>query len=407
MNLVRQMLKNNRLSILLASGLLVLLTVVGLLWLAQHESEDFDAMIQEIAVATLKDDSEAQLYFGVAEADGIRWDPTKLTGLSDADFKQRNDDAENLLKKLTSYDVAKLSPEDKLTYDIAKWGLRAALQLYSDLNADEYVSLTQFPPYFANNYPIRNEADAENYIAALNGFSDKVAQFIDRIQNKQKKGFVPTSEFLKEMLTSYEKLRKTKPEETILYTLYEEKLAKVKLDPSKEEELKKELLQTLTDHVLTSYGKLADSIKNDLIKQASVSQGIWSQPGGSEYYSARLGVVTGTDLSPLEIHEFAKRKAEEIVKKLRSQTPGQAQEAAANPLLSGNELLQAISGELAKTTLHLSDWFEDELITGNPVDVRSYSVPFSGQVRFISPYPWTAIGTGDFSCRSITRFPQR
>ncbi|OMD37781.1 hypothetical protein BSK52_21155 [Paenibacillus odorifer] len=109
-------------------------------------------------------------------------------------------------------------------------------------------------------------------------------------------------------------MQNTKPEETILYSLYAEKLTELKLDPSEEEKLKKTLAQTLTDHVLASYGKLADVIKNDLMKQASVNQGIWNQPGGSEYYSARLKLTTGTDLSPQKIHEISKRKVEEIEK---------------------------------------------------------------------------------------------
>lgn len=208
---------------------------------------------------------------------------------------------------------------------------------------------------------------------ALNGFSDKVAHVIDRIQDRQEKGIVPASEFLKEMLTSYSNLRNTKPEETILYSLYAEKLTELKLDPSEEEKLKKALAQTLTDHVLASYGKLADVIKNDLIKQASVSQGIWSQPDGSEYYSARLKLTTGTDLSPQEMHEIAKHKVEEIVKELRSGASGQAQTTFINRFLTGDELLQALNSSLSDATPYLSDWFEDELIPNHPVDVRAYS----------------------------------
>lgn len=105
---------------------------------------------------------------------------------------------------MNNYAAAKLSPEDKLTYDILKWDLSAAQQVYKywDLNTNDYLSLTNFPPYFANNYPIRSQADAKNYIVALNGFSDKVAHVINRIQDRREKGTVPASEFLKEMLTS-------------------------------------------------------------------------------------------------------------------------------------------------------------------------------------------------------------
>ncbi|OAB42492.1 DUF885 domain-containing protein [Paenibacillus glacialis] len=385
MNLVRKMFKNTRLTILLAAGLLVLLTVGGLLWQDQHKSEDFGTMIQKIAVAILNEDPESQLYYGAEEVNGLGWDPTKLSDYSDAYYQQINDDTEELLKKLDAYDAAKLSSEDKLTYDIVKWQLSAAQQLnkYSDLNTNGYLNLTRFSPYFANNYPIRNQADAENYIVALNGFSDKVAHFIDRIQDKQEEGFIPTSEFLKEILIS---LPNTKPEKTVLYTSYVEKLSEIKLKPSKEQELKQALLQTLSDHVVPSYGKLADVIQNDLLKQASMGQGVWSQPGGGEYYSALLRLYTGTDFSPLEIHEIAKRKAEEIVKELRSPVPGKAQETTAvNQRVAGDELLQTVNRSLSEIKPQLSDWFEEALIPNNPVDVRLNPAPFSYAGAFYIP----------------------
>lgn len=375
MNLVRQMFKNTRLTILLVAGLLVLLTVGSLLWPDQHKSEDFGTMIQKIAIDTLKHDPEKQLYFDVKNVEGIRWHPTKLTDLSDDDYEQLNEERNGFLKKLNDYDAAGLSPEDKLTYDILKWNLSAEQEVYKywDLDTNDYLSLSTFPPFFANNYPIRSQADAENYIVALNGFSDKVDHVIDRIQDRRVKGIVPASEFLKEMLMSYTNLRDTKPEETILYSLYVEKLTELKLEPSEEEKLKKELAQTLTDHVQPSYGKLADVIKNDLMKQAPVSQGIWSQPGGSEYYSAMLKLTTGTDLSPQEIHEIAKLKVEEIVKELRSGASARAQTTSATRSLAGDELLQALNSSLLDATPYLSDWFEEELIPDHPVDVRGYS----------------------------------
>lgn len=387
MNLVKQMFKNTRLTIISVAGLLVLLTVGGLLWQVQHKSEDFGTMIEKMAVANLNKDPELQLYFGAEEVNGLGLDPTRLSDYSDAYYQQINDDTEEFLKKLDTYDTAKLSSEDKLTYDIVKWERNAVQQLYkSDLNTIGYLSLINFSPFFANNYPIRNQADAKNYIIALNGFSDKVAHFIDSIQDRREKGIVPVSEFLKEMVTSYSILRDTKPEEMILYTSYVEKLSEIKLKSSKEEELKKALLQTLNEHVLPSYGKLADLIQNDLLKQASVSQGIWSQPGGGEYYSALLRFYTGTDFTPLEINEIAKRKAEESVKELRILDPEKAQETiAVNQRVAGDELVQTVNRSLSKIKPKLSDWFEEALIQSNPVDVRLYPAPSSDVGAFYIP----------------------
>ncbi|OAB27463.1 hypothetical protein PMSD_23460 [Paenibacillus macquariensis subsp. defensor] len=388
MNLVRKMFKNTRLTILLVAGLLALLTVGGLLWPDQHKSEDFGTMIQKMAVASLNEDPELQLYYGAEEANGLGWDPTKLSDYSDAYYQKINDDTEEFLKNLNAYDAAKLSSEDKLTYDIFKWQISTSQQLnkYSDLDTAGYYALIKFSPFFANNYPIRNQADAENYIVALNGFSDKVAHFIDRIQDQQEKGFIPTSEFLREILTGYDNLRNTKPEKTVLYTSYVEKLSEIKLKPSKEQELKKALLQTLSDHVLASYGKLSDLIQNDLLKQASVSQGVWSQPGGGEYYSALLRMYTSTDFSPLEINEIAKRRAEEIVRGLRSLVPGETQETTAvNQRVAGDELLQTLNRSLLEIKPILSDWFEEALIPNNPVDGRLYPAPFSNAGAFYIP----------------------
>ncbi|REK76919.1 DUF885 domain-containing protein [Paenibacillus paeoniae] len=372
MNFVRQMFKNTRLTILLTAGLLVLLIAGGSFWWAdQQQSKNFGIMMEKIVIASLNEDPELQLYFGVEDVNGLEWDPTKLSVYSDDYYQQRNDDTEQFLEELNTYNAAKMSSEDKLTYDIVKWQLITSQQLNqnSDLDTGGYLSLINFSPVFANNYPIRNQRDAENYIVALNGFTDKVAHIIDRIQDKQEKGFIPTSEFLREIRTSYGELRNTKPEESVLYTSYVEKLSEIKIQPSKEQELKKELLQTLSDHVLPSYGKVADLIESVFQNQASLSQGLWSQPGGDEYYSAQLRFYTSTDFSPLEMNEIAKRRAEESVKEQRGPVSWNT--------VKGDELLQTVNDSISEVKSKLSDWFEEALIPGNPVDVQLYPAPLS------------------------------
>ncbi|RJX37490.1 DUF885 domain-containing protein [Paenibacillus pinisoli] len=377
MSFVKQMVKNTRLTIFLTAGLLVLLIAGGSFWWAdQQQSKDFAALMQKIAVASLIEDPESQLYFGVEDINGLEWDPTKLSVYSDDYYQQRNNDIEQFLQELNTYEAAKLSSKDKLTYDIVKWQLITSQQLNqnSDMDTDGYLSLINFSPVFANNYPIRNQADAENYIVALNGFSDKVARIIDRVQDKREKGFIPTSEFLKEIRTSYNNLKNTKPEQSVLYTSYVEKLSEIKIQPSKEQELKKELLQTLSDHVLPSYVKLADLIENDFLKQASLGQGLWSQPGGDEYYSAQLRYYTSTDFSPLEIHEIAKRRAEENVMGERGPVSWNT--------VKGDELLQTVIDSMSEVKPILSDWFEEALIPGNPVDAQLYPAPLSNVGAF-------------------------
>ncbi|MCE5169688.1 hypothetical protein LQV63_10220 [Paenibacillus profundus] len=103
MNLLPQVSKKNRLAFLLAVGLLVLLIAGGLLWQTQHQSESFDALIQKMAFDTLKDDPEKQLYFDLKNVEGIRWDPTKLTDLSDADYEQLNEKRNGFLKPRRDY----------------------------------------------------------------------------------------------------------------------------------------------------------------------------------------------------------------------------------------------------------------------------------------------------------------
>lgn len=376
MNFVRQMFKNTRSTVLLTTGLLVLLIAGGAFWWAdQQQSKNFGIMMQKIVIASLNEDPESQLYFGVEDVNGLGWDPTKLSVYSDDYYQKKYDDIEQFLGELNTYDAAKLSSKDKLTYDIVKWQLITSQQLNqnSDMDTDVYLSLINFSPVFSNNYPIRNQADAENYIVALNGFSDKVAHIIDRIHDKQEKGFIPSSEFLKEIRTSYENLKKMKPEESVLYTSYVEKLSEIKLEPSEEQELKKELLQTISDHVLTSYGKVADLIE-DFLNQASLSQGLWSQPGGDEYYSAQLRFYTSTDFSPLEINEIAKRRAEENVKEQRGPVSWNT--------VKGDELLQTVNDSILEVKPKLSEWFEEALIPGNPVDVQLYPAPLSNVGAF-------------------------
>lgn len=111
MNRLPQVSKRNRLAFLLAVGLLVFLIAGGLLWQTHHQSESFDT------------------FYDVKDVEGFRWDPTKYTDLSDANYDQLNEESNGFLNKMNDYDAAKLSPEDKLTYDILKWNLSAEQQV--------------------------------------------------------------------------------------------------------------------------------------------------------------------------------------------------------------------------------------------------------------------------------------
>jgi|GEM_PF-2011899 Uncharacterized protein conserved in bacteria len=380
MSLVRRKFRNRRLIILLTTGFLVLLIAGGLLWRAEHSGTDFDEVVQEMVVASLNEDPETQLFLGVQDMKGFHWDPTKLSDRSDAYYQRQTEINDHFLEQLTTYNTAELSPEDKLTYDITQW-YSSTLQewfKFSDLNFGDYISTSSFPAYFANNYPVRNLEDAQHYITALDGFADKIASMIDRIQATQKKGIVPPAEFLKDMLKVYENARNSKPEQSILYTLYAENISKIELDPPKQEELKEALLQTLTDHVMASYGTLADLIKNDLMKQAPVGQGIWSQPGGSDYYAALLKIRTSTDLTPLEANEIAKRRVSKLLLEMQEkQASGDASTTAStNGTLAGDELLQAFR-DVMDSKPDLSDWFEDALIPKDTADVQQFPAPFS------------------------------
>jgi uncharacterized protein (DUF885 family) len=60
---------------------------------------------------------------------------------------------------------------------------------------------------------------------------------------------------------------------------------------------------------------LAFSIKEfyaNTQKNANKNHGIWSQPGGDEYYKLRIRSYTTTDYSPEEIHQMGLGEVERI-----------------------------------------------------------------------------------------------
>jgi uncharacterized protein (DUF885 family) len=220
---------------------------------------------------------------------------------------------EKILDALIQIDVSLLKPEQKLTYDVAKYYVSKKIEgeKYIDQShvLNPYDAAMTAPMRFLLNHKIENKNQARAYLDKLSMIEKVVKEMVEHLEARKKAGVIPAAQVIDMMLRQLDSLPKTK-ESWNTYTKFTESLGDFQdIDPKDKEKMIKKA------------GKHAENIVNTYKDMSHVIEGykdkLYSKPGlsqwpqGREYYSYLLSKETTTNLTPQEIHNIG---LEEVVK---------------------------------------------------------------------------------------------
>ena len=94
------------------------------------------------------------------------------------------------------------------------------------------------------------------------------------------------------------------------------KINKLDLTDEDLKDLDEQIKQAIDKSVTPGF-KLLLGFMEKTQKNANKNHGIWSQPGGDEYYKLRIRTYTTTDFSPEEIHQMGLSEVERISNRMR------------------------------------------------------------------------------------------
>ncbi|TGD81508.1 DUF885 domain-containing protein [Hymenobacter wooponensis] len=326
-----------RKALLRVIGLLLLLLmafVVNVVWFKPV----FIRLFYERVFAELLFDMPQLLStFRLVEPLGIQAHNKKLDDYSEAEHDKQAKRLRRNLDILHSYDTTGFDAQQKLSYDILDWYMRAANEgekfRYDDYPVNQLFGVQNgFPTFMATKHQVHNQRDAEYYTIRLSKVKAQFAQVLEGLKIREQHGVVPPTFVIDKVLTEMNGFVAQKPEENILYTSFAEKLNAINtLDKAEKAQLLTEANTQIKIAVYPAYHSLI-AYFTALRPRSTTDAGVWKFPDGAAYYAYCLRQNTTTDFTPNQIHELGLKEVARIEAEMAtilkaqsiSGSPGQA-----------------------------------------------------------------------------------
>lgn len=251
--------------------------------------------------------------------------------ISDENSKKELEITKKNLATLGSIDRSKLDAPTALSYDLLKQNLEEQIEDYQWRLYDYPVNQmfgrhSGVVSLLINQHRINEIADAEAYIARLNGVSTLFDQLVEGIDARAKANIIPPKFVFPHVLRDSRNIITGAPyddgEPSALLADFTGKLEKLaakdgsQLTDEKKDQLLKAATDAMTGSVQPAYQKLIKTL-TELEAKANTDDGVWKWENGDEFFNVKLKRTTTTDLSADEIHNIGLAEVKRIHDEMR------------------------------------------------------------------------------------------
>jgi hypothetical protein len=215
--------------------------------------------------------------------------------------------------ELSKVDETKLTPEEKISYEIIKWEISVGKdQLAQPSNLipihqfwGTHLTMGQYAGGTAAQ-PFKTEKDYKNFLKRMDLYSVWIDSAMVYMRKGISKGVVLPKTLTIKVIPEFEDMITSNVEDNLFYSA-------IKTMPSSfSENVKKDLTDkyktTITNKLMPQFKKMTQFLKSEYLPASRNTSGIGSLPFGKEYYSACVKQWTTTNTSPEEIHELGLRE---------------------------------------------------------------------------------------------------
>ena len=289
--------------------------IVSLIW---GKPICINLLYNRVFLAFLTRSPELLTQLGILEGLGINFHNAKLADESEKSYLKMYKLAEKNLRTLKSYNRKHQSPSQLLSTDIAVWFIddivRGKEFRHHDYPFNQMFGVqNDLPAFMTTIHPVNNRANARNYIKRLRRFDVKLGQVLDGVKIRESEGIVPPKFVVQKVLEEMRNFVAVKPTANALYTVYKEKIGKLKLSKKQKATLLSDCEKAIREVVYPAYQKLIEYHEH-AEKIATKDDGVWKLPHGDKYYAHCLRSNTTTDLSPAQVHEIGLKEVARIEK---------------------------------------------------------------------------------------------
>ena len=277
-----------------------------------------DHYLAKELVIGLADSPEALTYIGIF--DNFNWltkHNSRLSIPTDEDMDNDIKKLEKAIKTLYKYKDSSLSDIQKNTKAIAIFDLENNLRElkefpYLDYPLNQIGGIHLNTIQFMNDmHPIRDISEAEDFIKRANLVKEVYKGALYDLEKQAENGIYPPEFVYGHVIKQLQEFINYEFIEHPLFTQFMMKVQELNLNESDINYLESGIKQAIEKSVTPGFEILLKFMLKTQ-KYANKSHGIWSQPGGDEYYKLRIRSYTTTDYSPEEIHQMGLSEVQRI-----------------------------------------------------------------------------------------------
>ena len=242
---------------------------------------------------------QGKAYRGIRDADYGKWnDPS-----DDAEVASHTLQQATAAAMRASFDPAKLSPEEALSFELFNAQAARAERLFP-FRDDEYIfdqmngAQSQMPAFLINIHRVANVAEAEAYVERIRGMGPVLDALSAESARRAKKGVQPPKWVYAYVISDIENLMK--PDNAVIEDIGA-KVGKLDIGAGEKTRLTDAARAAWAESAGPAYGRLLAEMKRQQAV-APTQDGIWRLPDGKAYYAALLANYTTTDMSAAQIH---------------------------------------------------------------------------------------------------------
>ncbi len=273
---------------------------------AQDQSAALNAWFEEQWEARLARSPEFQTFLG-RKVDYDKWtDPSDAFAQENHALFMASRDEMN-----ERFDLGALDPTTALSYRLYNYNADEAASTFPYRN--HWYEFSQFrgphsgaPAFLINQHQIDTVADAEAYIARLNGLKAKMIVHQQNAEAQFENGVHPPKWSYAQMIDTARNIIAGAPfddgaEPSTLLEDFTGKVAALEIDDAARADLIDRAQSALVQSVQPAYESLISMFETQEAS-ASNDDGVWKLPDGAAYYAVQLKRRTTTDLTAEDIH---------------------------------------------------------------------------------------------------------
>ncbi|MDQ3617605.1 MAG: DUF885 domain-containing protein [Pseudomonadota bacterium] len=221
------------------------------------------------------------------------------------------------LAQLARFDRAAMTDADRVSADLMRWQLERIVE--GERFADTQFPLQQMsganvglPNLMTVIHPLRTSRDADNYLARLRLFDERMGEAVTEARAQSAKGILPPRFILQATIAQMEQFIAPAPAANPLVTTLNQKLAEAgEVDATQRTARVDEATVIVRDGVYPAWRAAIAELQSQLPRSTD-DAGLWRFANGAEVYAHRLRQFTSTDLGAEEIHAIGLREVARI-----------------------------------------------------------------------------------------------